>query len=226
MSADLPKSTAKGEAFDRLLLALVAQSPMRPDREKLISSQALAAAHRTPEGLEAALKSVHRDEFVDLSETEKRNAAKALGRMVSSGALREVVIPNGSDERVNLKESGLIAVSVSLPVLNAEHDAWEKSGKIGPEPNQEWLAQEIRDRTIDWIVSEREDHGIPLFLKDVLIVHGSSSFDLLILVMYRSSRDFMAYVREVIQRVRGVLGTQTMQISNNLAANDVRAISE
>lgn len=225
MSTEDQKSTAKGEAFDRLVLALVAQSPKRPERSTLISSPSLAAAHRSFTNTDAILGG-DEHKLQALSETEKRNAAKALGRMVSSDALREVVIPNGLDERIDLPESGLVAVSVSLPVLNADYDAWVEGGRNGPEPTQELLAETIRDLTVKWIIENRDELGIHLFLKDVWIVHGSTSFDMLVLVMYRSSRDFMSYVREVVQRVRGVLGTQTMQISNSLASNHTLSASE
>ena len=200
------------------MLALVAQSPKRPERNTLISSESLAAAHRSMSNTDAVLG---KDGCLPqgLSESERRNAAKALGRMISSGALREFVVPNGLDARINLPESGIVAVSVSLPVLNADYDAWYESGRSGPEPTQELLAETIRDRTVKWIIDNRDEFGIPLFLKDVWIVHGSNLFDMLILVMYRSSRDFTSYVREVVQRAKGVLGTQTMQISNNLASN-------
>ncbi len=225
MSTDDQKSTAKGEAFDRLLLALVAHSPKRPERQALVSSTFLAAVHSSLADADAILDAENNKGFA-LSEAEKRNAAKTLGRMVSSDALREVVVPNGLDERINLPESGLVAVSVSLPDLNADHIAWISGGRKGPEPTQELLADTIRDNTVRWIIDNRSETGIPLFLKDIWIVHGSTSIDMLILVMYRSSRDFMSYVREVVQRVRGVLGTQTMQISNNLALNHMQSASE
>lgn len=219
MSEQRQKSTPKGEAFERLLLALVAESPVRPGRSELIESNVLAAAHRSLKDL-AATSDAHETNAVgSLTEPEKKNASKALGRMVGSEALREIIVPNGSDERINLPESGLVAISISLPVLNAAFDEWENSERNGPEPSQEAIAEEIRTKTIEWIIKNRSDAELPLFLKDVWIVHGSNSIDMLVLVIYRHSRSFMRYVREVVQRVKGVLGTQTMQVSNNLSVN-------
>jgi len=228
MSSEVLKPTQKGKAFERLLLAMVAHSPVRPSRAELTESQFLRVFHTDTGKASKSLKSTSdtMDELYksaqQLTVNEKRNAAKVLGRMVASDALREVLVPNGHDERVNLPEAGLIAVSVSLPVLQIQHRKWIKDGKKGRKPTQEAIAQEIREKSVSWIISECDDAGIPLFLNEIWIVHGSNSIDMLIQVAYRRSRTFMHYVRDVVQQIEGVLGTHTMQISNDLGENDIR----
>ncbi|MCP5371378.1 MAG: hypothetical protein H6907_06545 [Hyphomicrobiales bacterium] len=216
MSDAVTRGTKKGEAFERLLLSLVALSPSRPDRVRLIESRELAGAHESKKELANITESKRSTDSRKLTETEKRNAAKTLGRVVAADVFREVIMPEGNNERINLPELGLIAVTISLPVLNDDFGKWVMDEKKGPEPTQENVAHRIRRRTIKWIIDNADDDGLPLFLRDIWIVHGSNSFDMLILVMYRRSKLFMAYVREVVQRVRGVLRTQTMQVSNSL----------
>lgn len=220
MSSQTPSVTQKGEAFERLLLAMAAHSPVRTGRTELIESPFLSSFHAS---IDTALETLAETAKPpsQLTDNEKRNAAKALGRMISSDAVREVLVPNGHDERVNLPESGLVAVSLSLPVLQNQHRKWVEDGRKGRKPSQELIADIIRLKTVKWIIDKRDDEGIPLFLNDIWVVHGSNSIDMLVQVAYRSALQFMHYVRDVIQQVEGVLGTQTMQISNDLSENHI-----
>lgn len=193
----------KGEATERLLIALAACAPRRLTRNELIESPELRQAHDMPGEAE-------------LSAAAKRNASKTLGRMISAGTLTEVILPNGNSEKLDLPEVGLVAVSVSLPALNAERDKWIKSGKSGEEPSQEKMADTIRLDSINWIQSNTKFGTIPIYIRDIWIVHGSNSFDMMVVVLYRNTKVFMNYVRNVIQRVNAVHSTQTMQISNSL----------
>ena len=209
--------TQKGEAFGRLLTALAAIAPQRPERSQFINSVELASAHTSRDRLWRYIASPDSSGKASLTESRKRNAAKAVGRMISAGAFREVIVPNGKHPKVNLPESGMIAVSVSLSELNALHSRWVEGGKIGPKPSQELIAENIRTQSLLWALDNSGTNGLPVLLKDIWIVHGSGSFDMLVMVMYRQSDDFMTYIREVIQRTEGVHNTHTMQISTMLS---------
>lgn len=210
-------STQRGEAFERLIFALAAMAPTRPGRDQFIESAELASAHSSRELLEQFVENPEATHYAEISNAKKRNAAKTIGRMVASGAFKEMIIPNGKNEKVNLPETGLVAISVGLSDLNAQYDEWLATDQTGPKPSQESMAEEIRKQTALWTVKKADDDGLPILLKDIWIVHGSGTFDMLVLVMYRQSDDFMNYVREVLQRVRGVHKTHTMQISNMLS---------
>ena len=216
MTDNTTAQTQRGKAFERLLLTLAAISPSRPSREALIESTHLSAAHSSRQTLLDSL--MHKTPLPEneLSDIKRRNATKALGRAISNGIFHEVIIPNGKNDKVQLPETGLIAISISLTELNTQHEIWKSNGEKGTEPTQESLAETIKEKTVIWAIENSKENTIPVFLKDIWVVHGSGTFDMLVLVMYNRSADFMAYVRQVLQRTKGVHSTQTMQISNSL----------
>ena len=209
--------TRKGEAFNRLLTALAAIMPRRPERSEFVDSAELAIAHSSRLWLARYIDHPRGDAQASLPESRKRNAAKAVGRMISAGAFKEVIVPNGDHKNINLPESGMIAVSISLAELNVQYNRWVEGGKVGPKPSQEVIADNIRKQSLLWSLERSETQDLPILLRDIWIVHGSGSFDMLVLVMYRKSDDFMTYVRDVVQRTEGVLNTHTMQISTMLS---------
>ena len=212
--------TRKGEAFNRLLTALAAIMPRRPERSEFVDSAELAIAHSSRLRLARYIDHPRGDAQASLPESRKRNAAKAVGRMISAGAFKEVIVPNGDHKNINLPESGMIAVSISLSELNAQYNRWIEGGQTGPKPSQEVIADNIRKQSLLWSLEKAETQDLPILLRDIWIVHGSGAFDMLVMVMYRTSDDFMTYVRDVIQRTEGVLNTHTMQISTMLSEDD------
>lgn len=214
---DEKEATQKGEAFDRLITALAAIAPKRPERMEFVNSVELASAHAARDVLAQYVGGGGDGPEARLTDSRKRNAAKAVGRMISAGAFREVIVPNGKHKKINLPESGMIAVSVSLAELNNQYNRWVEGGRAGPKPSQEVIADNIRKQSLVWALENSERGGLPVLLKDIWIVHGSGSFDMLVMVMYRQSDDFMTYVRDVIQRTEGVHNTHTMQISTMLS---------
>ena len=157
-----------------------------------------------------------------MQETKNREAAaKTLSRMITRKQLKEVVVPIPDQSGLNLAETGLVAVSISLTELNNKKKAWfrdKESGLlVGDEPSQVNLAQDLRVSSRDWLNTKFRGEPLPLFVKDIWIVHGSTSFDLIIVVMYRESKDFLNYIRDVVQSIDCVDSTQTMLITSNLS---------
>lgn len=197
MTSQIRQNTKKGQASDRIVFALASLAPFKPSRKQLLDSGNLSEQHSK----------------ASLSGEEERNAAKTLGRMVSGGVLHEVLVPDGA--KLELPELGLIAVTVNLYVLNKMYDEWKKVETNDQKPSQETIMKTIRDSTIIWSTDNLLDGKLPMYINDIYIVHGSNMFDILISVFYKDTQTFTTYIRDVIQRVRGVKGTQTMQISKS-----------
>jgi hypothetical protein len=161
---------------------------------------------------------------------------KSLSR-AKSGAIREVLVLAQDHPRVMLPEMGMVAISVSIASLNAArqkwldpkaeawqvaHRNWRKSRSGSeprpekPEPTQEFILQSIIKAARIWIDEELHGSdsggGLHLLILDASIVHGSSSFDMLLTVSYRELTHFTRFVREVVQRAEHVNSSQTLQI--------------
>jgi hypothetical protein len=152
---------------------------------------------------------------------------KSLAR-AKSGAVREVLLLDRRHDRVNLPEIGMVAISVSIVSLNQEHEQWsaertERREATHPpaqndnkEPTQELILERIIARAHEWLDQETRlrppDEGLQLLVLDASIVHGSSSFDMLLTILYREVSMFTRFVREVVQRTRHVNSSQTLQI--------------
>ncbi|MDB4020155.1 hypothetical protein N9491_06035 [Planktomarina temperata] len=205
--------TEKGTASRRISHALAHLAPTRPTRNEVLDSDYLREAHQTPRGEK-------------LSAAEKAAANKTIGRMIMNGTLKEVIVPNADENAINLPETGLVAVSVSLLEINKAFEIWKENGGIGESPNQAAIANDLRTQSSEWLKSNYNDRDLPLFVKDIWIVHGSTSFDMVIVVLYEESNIFLAYIREVVQRTWGVNGTQTMMITNNLSDEEIERLGK
>jgi len=168
--------------------------------------------------------------------TRQEAVKRSLGR-VRHGPVREVLLLDRNHPRIRLPEIGIVAVSISIVSLNAEHEAWLKSNgsdwKVAhqawrrdmkarepvppsPEPTQELILRRIIEGSKNWIREElprRSDgEGLRLLILDASIVHGSGSFDILLTVLYRQLDHFTRFIREVVQRTQHVNSTQTLQV--------------
>jgi DNA-binding Lrp family transcriptional regulator len=213
------RQTPRNEVTRRIVGALADALPDVLDRDELRDSAELARRFKKT-----------RDKFLP---KEKRDAMRTLGRLVGNGLVGEALFLRG--EKVGARNIGLVAVSIDLVRLTYEwsrwdrrtkkYEAWVIQGKKAneptkpeTEPNQESIVEEIIQRTKAWLIENDElDENsdrlrLPLLLQDVSIVHGSSTFDILMTVRYRSSDKFMKYIREVVQRVGCVRSTHTMQV--------------
>jgi hypothetical protein len=181
------------------------------DRDSFLRSRALKKAVRgTPD---AAVK-------------------KSLSR-AKHGAIPEILVLGRNHERVMLPEIGMVAISVSISSLNAEREDWKdgagkawwawKKSRSGPEPHpsepeptQEVILRRIINSAREWIDEEllpnKSSPGLQLLILDASIVHGSSSFDMLLTVLYHELAHFTRFVREVVQRAKHVNSSQTLQI--------------
>lgn len=159
-----------------------------------------------------------------LTAREVAGAAKALGLLIKNGEIEErlIISPKGH------YGAGLVAVSVSLSSLR---DEWRAAQNSSDAPRslkratQEGIVEKIIDDTRVWVrsagiidehVSEENDpfkDTVPIVIRDINVVHGSESFDILMFVLYRRQKEFLTYIREVVQRVPCVERTHTMQIA-------------
>ena len=214
------EKTQKGEAFNRLLTAIVSLAPRKIDRQLLLESAALVATHQSDSSLNTKLQA--------LSAAETRNAAKLLGREISNGSILETLHLNGKSPKIGLQKTAFIAVKVNTEKLNQDdHTKWESDKEKAkesnlqfsdPEPTQELVSERIRDKTIRWILDKKSDAGFSVLLEDIWILHGSTSIDLLMMVKYSTDEGIDQYVREVVQRTKRVQGTQTLTASDGLSA--------
>jgi hypothetical protein len=184
---------------DRIIKAIAVDYPLKlHDRDSLLSSNTLKLA------LKADQKNKN---------SGPKSIKKGLFR-VKSEAVREVLVLEQDHPRVRLPEMGMVAISVSIASLNGEHKKWLKNNR-GPEPTQEVILRRIITSARRWIDEElrlSNSAGLPLLILDASIIHGSSSFDMLITVLYRELAHFTRFVREVVQRTDHVNSSQTLQI--------------
>jgi hypothetical protein len=207
--------TGRGVATERILSALSEEFPTVHDRESFLSSAALARQFGKKVG--------------GLNEAERTSASRTLGRLISDGAVRESLFLKRDQDRVDHTGVGLVSISINLDRLTQERDYWpEKHAKWqdehsrwtttheGPEPleplipKQEAIVKRIIENTRTWSV--QTEYKYRLVLVNISIVHGSSDFDILILVLYYNNDQYMSYIRDVIQRVPFIQKTHTMQI--------------
>jgi len=193
-------------AAERILRALAAEFPHLHDRQSFLDSGSLRAAYA-------------RDDGAALSDNERQAAARALTRLVSDGAISEVLWPAGHSDKVQLPEQGMIAVSVNLGSLREERLAWE-GHREGPEPSQERIVGEIIDRSRVWIENNMDGGKLPLLLVNASIIHGSNAFDILISAQYRNPYNLLRYTREVVQVVAHIAGTHTMLVAQSFGFPD------
>lgn len=194
-------------ASERVLRAIAAEFPRLHDRQGLLDSAALAAAHGRSEG-------------ETLSDHERQAAARTLTRMVSDGTVGELLWPRGHADKVQLPEQGMIAVSVDLGSLREERLAWEAK-REGEEPSQEAIVREIVRRSRGWISANLDDGKLPLLLVNASIIHGSNAFDILISAQYRNPYNLLRYTREVVQVAPHVAGTHTMLVAQSYGFPDL-----
>jgi hypothetical protein len=200
MPAKSKKSHLKSARIqDKIIKAIASDHPLKfHDRDSLLRSDTLKLA------LEADQKN---------KTAGPKSVRKGLFR-VKSEAVREVLVLEQDHPRVNLPEMGMVAISVSIASLNNEHKKWLKS-KRQTEPTQELILHRIITSAKKWIDEELpqgKSAGLPLLILDASIIHGSSSFDMLITVLYRELVHFTRFVREVVQRTDHVNSSQTLQI--------------
>lgn len=194
-------------ASERILRAIAAEFPRLHDRQGLLDSAALAAAHG------------HAGDET-LSDHERQAAARTLTRMVSDGTVGELLWPRGHADKVQLPEQGMIAVSVDLGSLREERLAWE-ARREGEEPSQEAIVREIVRRSRGWISDNLDDGKLPLLLVNASIIHGSNAFDILISAQYRNPYNLLRYTREVVQVAPHVAGTHTMLVAQSYGFPDL-----
>lgn len=150
-----------------------------------------------------------------LTEEQSKAASKTLGRKTGQGGNEpfvEVLVPNGRSKDLNLPDSGLVAISINLAQLNLVRD--EK-----PELNissQQDIAHTIISEAKKWL---QERHDTDILITGLVIVHGSSEFDMLLSVKYSLMESYAEFIQEVVQRVPCVQRTHTMQISH--VVNDI-----
>lgn len=212
----------RGEATARIVAALANESPRVHGRQSFLNSESLARQFG-----KAAL-----------SEAEKNSVSKTLGRLIANNTVGEILYLR---QTTGFAGEGLVGVSVSLTSLHDRHEKWRKDcdkknedRQIREEPTQEWIAREILRGSKAWVDKKRREQenqqslksgdeasvmdpyaAIPLIVRDINIVHGSGSFDLLVSVRYRHPDIFLEYVRKVVQKVPCVESTQTMQIASS-----------
>lgn len=186
-------------ASERILRALAAEFPRLHDRQSFLDSPALREGHA-------------KDGDTPLSDNERQAVARALTRLISDGAVTEILWPHGDSAKVQLAEQGMIAVSVDLGTMREERIRWE-NGRQGPEPSQERIVKEIIARSQVWIEDNLDGGHLPLLLTNASIIHGSNAFDILISAQYRNPYNLLRYTREVVQVVGHVAGTHTMLVA-------------
>lgn len=208
MSAD-EKKGARISRGPKIVAALAETLPRAMTRREFLESSELAAKF----GKEK------------LTAREVAGAAKALGLLIKNGEIEErlIISPRGH------YGAGLVAVSVSLSSLRDEWRSAQRHSGDAPSSmklaTQECIVQKIIDDTKVWVrsasiidehVSEENDpfkDTVPIVIRDINVVHGSESFDILMFVLYRRQKEFLTYIREVVQRVPCVERTHTMQIA-------------
>ncbi len=227
----LTQSHRRGEASRRILHALASEFPTMHNRHSLLRCPSLLEQH----GKRPSER---------LSDGELKAVSKTLGRLIgdkgspTSGAISEILLLRGEDDRVNLPESGLLAVSVDIATLREEEWIRAKLGKDpeaysrtaaerGPllpferDTSQEGIVEEIIHKTRTWLHNNVADGYLPVLLTNVSIIHGSNDFDILINVSMKDEESLLRYTREVVQRVPHVRGTQTMLVSEGYGFSDL-----
>ena len=190
--------TQRGEATERILSALTMLSPHSPSRHAFLNSAELANAHQKD----------------TLSEAEKTNANKTIARLIRTGALTETLRLNGSSPTVNLPEEGIVAITVDIQGLNQNRRLKASGSKDSLLTSQEDIVKELIARAAQ--PASGEGQGRPAYLlRDIWVLHGSNLIDIMMIVSYRSTTEFLSFVRDVVQRVDCVRGTQTMQVSRD-----------
>ncbi len=208
--------TPRGEVTERILAGLAEEFPIPHNRASFIDSEALTRRYGKKLG--------------ELTRKEKTSANRTLGKLIAEGAISESLFLKREDPRVNLPVAGLVSISINLDRLTQAREEWPverekwkqdyeqwKKTKIGPapeeplEPNQEGIIRRIIQRSKKWGARSSEN-PFSLLLISISIVHGSSDFDLLVIVLFKNNDEYMQYVRDVIQQVPFVQKTHTMQI--------------
>lgn len=227
-----PIPTRRGEASERILHALAAEFPKMHNRQSFLQSPEL-------------LEKFNKKPGEGLTDHEARAVSKTLGRLIgdkgdqATRPISEILWLRGRDDRVQLPESGLVAVSIDITTLREEEwfrsrlsagELENPSAKLrGPllpperAPTQEGVVDEIIARSKEWVKEKAKDSSgdLPILLTNVSIVHGSSSFDILINVSMKNEESLLRYTREVVQRIPHVSGTQTMLVSEGYGFSDV-----
>jgi hypothetical protein len=199
--------TPRGAASQRIIRALADVFPEVVSRKRFLESDALA-------------RNLGKAPGEKLNDSEKAAAAKTLGRLIESEVVGELLFLRQPEAKSGGAGAGLIAISVSLTSLKQAWESWRTNGAPADvlEPNQEWVIREIVKGSKSWVETIQEKSGedsIPLIFRDISIVHGSESFDILVFLLYNNQDEFLQYVREVIQKIPHIERTHTMQISTS-----------
>lgn len=210
MAADgdsLTPRTPRGAASQRIIRALADVFPEVVSRKRFLESDALA-------------RNLGKRPGEKLNDSEKAAAAKTLGRLIESEVVGELLFLRQPEAKSGGAGAGLIAISVSLTSMKQAWEEWRTTSQPedSGEPGQEWVISEIVRRSKVWVEGVQERSGedsIPLIFRDISIIHGSESFDILVFLLYNNQDEFLQYVREVIQKIPHIERTHTMQISTS-----------
>ena len=201
------KRRTQGDAAHDILRAMTFAAPYLLTREQLRTSDVVSAGY----------------EDKDLSEKEiDRKFNRTIRDLKTSGAISEVFLINGDAEEVELPNLGIASVSISLSEIKRINKKRTKNYEI----SQETIVDDIIEKTKSYIINDyqemsaretltkKKQRKIKIHPLCAYITHGSNQFDLLVFILYRDPKDYMRYVRNVIQEIDAVDSTQTMQVSD------------
>jgi len=180
-----------------------------------------------------------------LSEKEKEGVSKALGRMLKKNQITEYLTIKQSQSygsglvAISVNLSKLRQEWEEWEKSPDRYGKWNiestfyhkenvnnEQNTMCREPTQEAIADMIIHKTKKWmhktIIEQKNlnkeeiaEQHLQIIVTGIDVIHGSESFDILMKVLYQDQKQFLRYIREVIQMVDCVDRTHTMQISSS-----------